>query len=428
MGMRFRKSVRIAKGVKVNFSKSGASLSLGGRGHSVNIGGRGIRSTVGIPGTGLSYSTTTGGNSAHRKSTSNSSSPRLPVQLPKEIGIKMNERGQIVVLDSSGQEITDKAVLRKIKSLPVFKSQIEVMEEQRKEKIDELVQKSAAENERFIDIYKLSPAVDSLRIFNSRLISLQASDSTREYDIPAPSENEIRSTLAKEAEESIKGLFFKVGKLRKQYVEDNFEQRYSSAYRAWEEKKAEAEKAALDEREQQKAFLQALIDGNDDAVCEIFDSWIESCELPVEISIDYDWNSETGMMMLDVNLPKIENISTTRLIKTESGNIREKKKTQTELRGEYAKLVLGLAIFISSNAFNISPAITKILISGYTQREDNMGMINDDYIYSIKFTRDMFESIELSSVNPKAFCFDTEHRCNMTSTALFKAITPFDEY
>lgn len=57
MGMRFRKSVKICKGVKVNFSKSGASLSLGGRGHSMNFGGRGTRATFGIPGTGLSYST-----------------------------------------------------------------------------------------------------------------------------------------------------------------------------------------------------------------------------------------------------------------------------------------------------------------------------------------------------------------------------------
>ena len=44
MGMRFRKSVKICKGVKVNFSKSGTSLSLGGRGHSMNFGGQGLLS------------------------------------------------------------------------------------------------------------------------------------------------------------------------------------------------------------------------------------------------------------------------------------------------------------------------------------------------------------------------------------------------
>ena len=72
MGLRFRKSVKIGKGVKVNFSKSGASLSLGGRGHSINIGGRGARTTFGIPGTGLSYSSQiTDGGVRHSKNIMN---------------------------------------------------------------------------------------------------------------------------------------------------------------------------------------------------------------------------------------------------------------------------------------------------------------------------------------------------------------------
>lgn len=74
--MRFRKSVKIGKGVKVNFSKSGASLSLGGRGHSVNLGSKGARTTVGMPGTGLSYSTRIGGKSRTSKAKRSKSSPR----------------------------------------------------------------------------------------------------------------------------------------------------------------------------------------------------------------------------------------------------------------------------------------------------------------------------------------------------------------
>lgn len=59
MGMRYRKSIKICKGVRMNLSKSGPSLSLGGRGCSVNINKHGVRNTVGIPGTGLSYSSYT---------------------------------------------------------------------------------------------------------------------------------------------------------------------------------------------------------------------------------------------------------------------------------------------------------------------------------------------------------------------------------
>lgn len=57
MGFRFRRSVRLAPGVRLNFSKSGVSTSVGGRGATVNLSKHGTRTTVGLPGTGLSYST-----------------------------------------------------------------------------------------------------------------------------------------------------------------------------------------------------------------------------------------------------------------------------------------------------------------------------------------------------------------------------------
>ncbi|MGB8422222.1 DUF4236 domain-containing protein [Paraburkholderia sp.] len=55
MGFRFRKSISIAKGLRVNLSKTGGSLSVGHRGDTINIGKRGVYSTLGYPGSGLSY-------------------------------------------------------------------------------------------------------------------------------------------------------------------------------------------------------------------------------------------------------------------------------------------------------------------------------------------------------------------------------------
>ena len=56
MGFRFRKSIKLMPGVRINLSKTGVSTSLGGRGATVNVSKRGVRGTVGIPGSGLSYS------------------------------------------------------------------------------------------------------------------------------------------------------------------------------------------------------------------------------------------------------------------------------------------------------------------------------------------------------------------------------------
>lgn len=55
MGFRFRKRIRIAPGLAINISKSGVSTSIGPKGATTNISGRGIKTTVGIPGSGLSY-------------------------------------------------------------------------------------------------------------------------------------------------------------------------------------------------------------------------------------------------------------------------------------------------------------------------------------------------------------------------------------
>lgn len=52
--MRFRKSVKVAKGVKLNLSKSGPSLTVGpGKGISFNVGGKGAYLNWSIPGTGV---------------------------------------------------------------------------------------------------------------------------------------------------------------------------------------------------------------------------------------------------------------------------------------------------------------------------------------------------------------------------------------
>lgn len=55
-GVRFRKGLSLAKGVRLNISKSGVSLSLGRKGLTYNIGPKGTRGTIGLPGSGLSYS------------------------------------------------------------------------------------------------------------------------------------------------------------------------------------------------------------------------------------------------------------------------------------------------------------------------------------------------------------------------------------
>ena len=60
MGLRFRKSLKVIPGVRMNFGKGGlTSVSVGRRGNTLNFGPKGTTHTVGLPGTGLSYRSST---------------------------------------------------------------------------------------------------------------------------------------------------------------------------------------------------------------------------------------------------------------------------------------------------------------------------------------------------------------------------------
>ena len=68
MSFRFRKSIKLFPGVRINLSKSGVSTSIGTRGATINLkSGRKARGTVGIPGTGLSDSFNLSDDAPHQQ-------------------------------------------------------------------------------------------------------------------------------------------------------------------------------------------------------------------------------------------------------------------------------------------------------------------------------------------------------------------------
>jgi len=89
MGFNFRKSIKLGKLFKLNVSKSGASVSFGGKGFRQSIGTSGnARTTFSLPGTGLSYSKTInakkllkmGGNRTPFQKPTGSISPEMEVK------------------------------------------------------------------------------------------------------------------------------------------------------------------------------------------------------------------------------------------------------------------------------------------------------------------------------------------------------------
>lgn len=73
---RFRRRIKILPGLWLNASKSGLSTSIGGKGVTVNLRKGKVKTTYSIPGTGLSYiSTTRAANDPHHQVTSGEHEP-----------------------------------------------------------------------------------------------------------------------------------------------------------------------------------------------------------------------------------------------------------------------------------------------------------------------------------------------------------------
>lgn len=58
MGFRFKKSIKIAPGIKLNIGKKSIGMSVGSKFGGISVNSRnGTTSRISIPGTGISYTT-----------------------------------------------------------------------------------------------------------------------------------------------------------------------------------------------------------------------------------------------------------------------------------------------------------------------------------------------------------------------------------
>jgi hypothetical protein len=81
----FRRSLRIAPGIRLNLSKSGVSTSVGARGAHVTLGNGRVWTTVGLPAIGLSYTESTSTRMRQSQSQRPSQLPSRPSDAPTPV-------------------------------------------------------------------------------------------------------------------------------------------------------------------------------------------------------------------------------------------------------------------------------------------------------------------------------------------------------
>jgi len=120
MGWRFRQSVTIIPGLRLNLSKSGLSASIGGAPFTLNVGPRGVMGTASIPGSGISYREHFG-SELHDPSSNGGPTPSSftpsPASLPFHQLPTFSNNAPIEEIHSSSTELLTSATLKDLKNL-----------------------------------------------------------------------------------------------------------------------------------------------------------------------------------------------------------------------------------------------------------------------------------------------------------------------
>lgn len=456
--MRFRKSITICKGVRVNFSKSGTSLTVGPRGASVNIGKNGTYLNTGIPGTGLYDRTKIGGGKrktgapSRRPAAAQNTSARSGSGRPDYSGNSCNpytsaadgstetfnggdfrldykEDGTVDIYDANtGERILNPAILRAIRRTPEYNEGVAKLSAQR-------LQEENAATQEIENLYKKSCPVYPVSEYQSRLDALKPQQYQAEtYPVPQPSREDITAKLRKDAEASVKTWkFWQKDQLIEEYIQEHIRQALADAVVEWkvdkddfvrkEQERAETENANYQRAYQaQKEHFQELLENDAETIDSVLNDWIAGVEMPFAFRIDYQL--EGDMLRVDLDLPEIEDMPRTYAQQLASGMVKIKDKPQKKIKSDYYDCVLGLGLCIATHFFGLAVGVQQIVMSAYTQRRDKTGRMRDDYIYSVKFNRDDLLDLDLQKPVDELF-FKNENVCNVLYDKTFKTIIPF---
>jgi len=468
MSLRFRRTMKLAPGLRLNITKQGFSISAGPRGAKLTIGTSGARVSAGIPGTGLYYSEKLGGStsrpaaSGHREVLSVTSSSQLE---------SLIREGVVLANPVTGRRYSTvqlEAMLRRLRREEKFReSSSEVEAEQR------------AYN-RVVNIARESLEVPSPDYWEDLLV--ERPFKAPEFTGEEPSREKIREGVSRRIHGghrlpwfawgyvilllSVAGCVFLAArglagpalvatagvalaaavagslelagkrKARRLELERAIEEEtdrelekqraeYTRLKKEYEDRVKQAEAEHRRAERERVDFVRKLLDGDTEAMGRALEDLFSSLNLPVETEVGFVVSSPDAVF-LDVDLPEIEDCvpaTVKRVLK--SGEIRERSKPEKTRRREYACIVVGLAYLLASHVFHELPTVKTVVVSGYTQRVSRKtGNLADEYVYSLEIDRGKFKGINFAAADPVAALDNFSGRWKISASYLMKPVVP----
>lgn len=432
MGVRFHRSVRIVKGVRLNISKSGLGLSVGPRGAKISFGPSGVYSNVGIPGTGLSVRKKIGNVSSRSNRASHSSTvpQKKKLDITVEISIDDETGVETVTLSHDGKNIDDSSLLRRIRRDADFKEKLQKVREKTNKQVQE-------KTHVLVEMHTYSLPLPNWKEKWEEVKNTQPATYTKlKFDTEKPSIESIDRQLDKEAAEAITSFFHR-GRKRKAYKEQRRASYYEAAEKRWLsekelfEKEEEKHKRLVDQSYQQSydqwmEEQELLFHPTVDYLSQKLSHAFSAIQLPVEFLVSFEVKEMGKKIYLDIDLPEREDYPQKKSRILSTGKVSIKNKTKKEKNFDYLRSISGMSIYFASVVFSLSPVIEEVLVSGYTQRLNQAtGKKEDVYVYSVKYDLERFAQLNFNALSPEVTISSFEHRMEITAQNDLKAIVPF---
>lgn len=387
MGVLFRKSIKLAPGIRMNFSGSGVSWTLGPRGASIGIGKRGTYLNTGIPGTGF-YSR-----------------QRLAPSAPNQ-----QSDSQVRTL-SIKASISDDGVLsfEDAEGNPLSETYIATAKKQQGDKIKALIQQKCDE---------LNAQIESLAEIHFHT----SAPLTPQFE-PPPFEPKKPGKPVPKAP----GFFCRFFKNCLAKVEKKNQialEAYAEQIAQWEKQKTDFDATQVAHHQ----LIDRLVSGDTKTIEQYIEEVLLDIVWPRETLVDFSVLAD-GVIALDVDLPEIDEMpKKTASVPQRGYRLSVKEMGVTQIQKLYMQHVHAVGFRIIGEAFSASPAVRTVILSAYSQRPNRAtGQTGNEYLYSVRVLRDDWTKINfnnLSQIDVISAFARFELRRDMTKTGLFRPIEP----
>ncbi|MCT8959858.1 DUF4236 domain-containing protein [Pseudomonas veronii] len=393
MAMRFRKSIKLAPGIRMNLSGAGVGWTLGPRGASVGIGKRGARLNTSFM--GISSSQKLSGPSRSTKPAATK-----PASTFVSVTCSLHDDGSLTFQDAAGNDLPEHV--------------IEAVKKQNKDAILAVIQRKCDEINGNID------ALGTIHLdtpnCTSRPVFVEVPFGEPEPVAPAPLKPSLLDRL------------FKKRMLRLEARNAEIQKNFAAYYDDWSNNRGNHTQL---ERDRKLLINEGIYTNTSDMEAWLEDN-LQDIQWPRETAISLELLEDGQLVLLDVDLPEIEDMpSSTASVPSRGLKLSVKAMSTTAVQKLYMAHVHAVAFRIIGETFAALPKATTVVLSGYSQRPGKAtGRITDEYLFSVRVNRTTWGDIDfgrLADIDVVEALARFDLRRQMSKTGIFKAIDPFHQ-